>query len=62
VEDDLSRAGELGEAYADLDLGVVDASVIALCEGLGLEIVLTPGSTGLLRGAAPALRGPSGRP
>jgi predicted nucleic acid-binding protein len=41
VEDDLSRAAELGETYADLDLGVVDASVIALCERLGLEIVLT---------------------
>jgi hypothetical protein len=41
VADDLSRAAELGEAYADPDLGVVDASVNALCERLGLEIVLT---------------------
>lgn len=41
TEDDLSRAAELGEGYADLDLGLVDASVIALCERLGIETVLT---------------------
>ncbi|HLY64794.1 MAG TPA: PIN domain-containing protein, partial [Chloroflexota bacterium] len=40
-EEDLSRAAELEVAYADLDLGVVDASVIATCERLREEVVLT---------------------
>lgn len=31
-EGDLRRAAELELAYAELDLGLVDASVIALCE------------------------------
>lgn len=41
TEDDLSRAAELGAGYADLDLGLVDASVIAVCERLRIEAVLT---------------------
>ena len=32
---DLERATELEHQYAQLDLGLVDASVIALCERLG---------------------------
>ena len=40
-EEDLARAAELELAYADLELGLVDASVIALCERLGEETVLT---------------------
>lgn len=32
--DDLARATELEGAYLDLDLGLVDASVIAVCERL----------------------------
>jgi predicted nucleic acid-binding protein len=31
---DLARAAELESAYEDLDLGLVDASIIALCERL----------------------------
>jgi uncharacterized protein len=39
--DDLLRAAELERHYADLDLGLVDASVIALCERLGETKVAT---------------------
>jgi predicted nucleic acid-binding protein len=39
--DDLQRAAELEREYADLDLGLVDASVIALCERLGETKVAT---------------------
>jgi uncharacterized protein len=39
--DDLQRAAELEGEYADLDLGLVDASVIALCERLGERKVAT---------------------
>jgi predicted nucleic acid-binding protein len=39
--DDLQRAAELERDYADLDLGLVDASVIALCERLGETKVAT---------------------
>ena len=38
---DLQRAAELEHAYADLDLGLVDASVIALCERLDEPKVAT---------------------
>jgi uncharacterized protein len=38
---DLVRAAELEGIYADLDLGFVDASVIALCERLGETTVAT---------------------
>ncbi|WP_219419391.1 type II toxin-antitoxin system VapC family toxin [Pseudonocardia nigra] len=38
---DLDRIAELVEAYADLPLGTVDASVIALAERLGLPAVAT---------------------
>ncbi len=39
--DDLNRASELEHQYGDLDLGLVDASVIALCERLGETKVAT---------------------
>jgi len=39
--DDLRRAAELERRYAQLDLGLVDASVIALCERLGETKVAT---------------------
>lgn len=38
---DVQRALELGEQYRDLDLGLVDASVIALAERLQIARVLT---------------------
>lgn len=38
---DLSRAHSLIERYADLDLGIVDATVIALAERLGEHKVAT---------------------
>jgi uncharacterized protein len=38
---DLERAAELERTYAELDLGLVDASVIALCERLGEPKVAT---------------------
>jgi len=38
---DLDRAGELQATYADLRLGVVDATVVALSERLGEEKVAT---------------------
>lgn len=42
VEDvDLARAAELESAYADLDLGLVDAAVIALAERLGQTTIAT---------------------
>ena len=41
TEGDLIRAAQLERTYHDLDLGLVDASVIALCERLGCEDVLT---------------------
>jgi hypothetical protein len=39
--DDLKRAAQLERDYADLDLGLVDASVIALCERLSETKVAT---------------------
>lgn len=38
---DLRRAAQLEADYDDLDLGLVDASVIALCERLGEDKVAT---------------------
>lgn len=38
---DLARAAELVEIYDDLPLGITDATVIALCESLGLTEVAT---------------------
>jgi hypothetical protein len=38
---DLARAAELESAYHDLDLGLVDASIVALCERLDLTTVAT---------------------
>jgi len=40
-ERDLQRAAELEAEYADLGLGLVDASVIAVCERLGETRVAT---------------------
>jgi predicted nucleic acid-binding protein len=39
--EDLERAAELDRQYRQLDLGLVDASVIALCERLGEPKVAT---------------------
>jgi predicted nucleic acid-binding protein len=39
--EDVQRAAELERQYASLDLGLVDASVIALCERLGEPKVAT---------------------
>ena len=41
LEPDLDRIAELVERYADLPLGTVDASVVALTERLGLHEVAT---------------------
>jgi uncharacterized protein len=38
---DLKRAAELESTYHDLDLGLVDASIIALCERLGQRTLAT---------------------
>jgi predicted nucleic acid-binding protein len=38
---DLTRVAELQKSYSNLDLGMVDASVIALCEKLGEKKVAT---------------------
>ncbi len=39
--DDLARVAELEATYTDLDLGMVDAAVIATCERLGEQKVVT---------------------
>lgn len=39
--EDLQRAAELEREYGDLDVGLVDSSVIALCERLGERKVAT---------------------
>ena len=41
TEADLARAAELESTYHDLDLGLVDASIIALCERLDQTTVAT---------------------
>lgn len=41
VETDLQRAAQLEREYACVDLGLVDASVIAVCERLGEPKVAT---------------------
>jgi predicted nucleic acid-binding protein len=38
---DWARITELLEEYADLPLGTVDASVVAVCERLGVEALAT---------------------
>jgi predicted nucleic acid-binding protein len=38
---DLSRAAELESTYDDRDLGLVDASIVALCERLGHTTLAT---------------------
>jgi len=40
-EEDLVRAAELERTYASLDLGLVDAAVVAACERLGETKVAT---------------------
>ncbi len=39
--DELSRAMEIDRRYSDLGLGLVDASIIALAEGLGIRRLAT---------------------
>lgn len=39
--DELSRAMDIDRRYADLGLGLVDASIIALAEGLGIRRLAT---------------------
>ena len=39
--DDLSRMAELVDRYADFPLGAADASVVALAERLGTDLVVT---------------------
>jgi len=39
--EDYARAAELTGIYADLPLGFVDASIVALAERLGADVVLT---------------------
>jgi predicted nucleic acid-binding protein len=39
--DQLSRAMEIDRRYPDLDLGLVDAAIVALAEGLGVRRVAT---------------------
>ena len=39
--DDLQRCSELLQTYRDLDLGLADASVIAVAERLGISTILT---------------------
>ncbi len=41
TETDLARAAELESTYHDLDLGLVDASIVALCERLDQTTVAT---------------------
>ncbi|MBV8528679.1 MAG: PIN domain-containing protein [Candidatus Dormibacteraeota bacterium] len=38
---DLARAVEIADRYGDLDLGIVDASIVALAERLAITRVLT---------------------
>lgn len=38
---DIARCAELGEQYADLPLGFVDASVVAIAERLGITTIAT---------------------
>lgn len=38
---DVRRAGDLLEAYRDLPLGFVDASIVAMAERLGVTTILT---------------------
>lgn len=41
VEDDLERARSLNQRYSDLELGLVDGVVVAVCERLGAEAIAT---------------------
>jgi predicted nucleic acid-binding protein len=41
ASDDFARIAELVESYADFPLGGTDASVVALAERIGAEIVIT---------------------
>ena len=41
LDSDWERIGELIEQYLDLPLGLVDASVVALAERLGLDTIAT---------------------
>lgn len=41
VPEDLERAADLIEAYADFPLGFVDASIVVIAERLGITSLLT---------------------
>ena len=41
TDGDLKRAAELEQAYHDLDLGLVDACIVALCERIGESTLAT---------------------
>lgn len=41
TEADLTRAAELESKYADLDLGLVDAAILAICERLDQSTLAT---------------------
>jgi predicted nucleic acid-binding protein len=41
LEEDLARAAELVDAYADFPLGFVDASIVAMAERLDITTLLT---------------------
>ncbi|MGH8990165.1 MAG: type II toxin-antitoxin system VapC family toxin [Acidimicrobiia bacterium] len=41
TDDDWDRAVELVESYADLGLGLVDASVVTVAERLGIDTIAT---------------------
>lgn len=55
--EDVARAGEILEQYADLDLGLADASIVVLAERHGTSDVLT-----LDERHFRALLGPDGQP
>lgn len=39
--DDVERAAQVDKKFADLGLGIVDASIVALAERLGVRRILT---------------------
>jgi predicted nucleic acid-binding protein len=41
TREDLRRAGEIDRKFASVELGLVDASIVALAERLGLRRLLT---------------------
>jgi predicted nucleic acid-binding protein len=53
--DELSRAMDIDRRYSDLGLGLVDGSVIALAEGLGIRRLATRDVRLLFRRPPPPL-------